>query len=75
MKLFDKNFYKKPHFYLSILAFALGLVFVILYSANGATQYNQEKIAPIIIVMGIIGFENTSSRTSTCFTSAIIIIV
>ena len=55
MKLFDKNFYKKPHFYLSILAFALGLVFVILYSANGATQYNQETIAPIIVVMGIIG--------------------
>ncbi len=53
--LFDKNFFKKPHFYLSVLAFVLGLVFAIIYASKGATQYNQEKIASIIVVMSIIG--------------------
>ena len=54
-KLFDRNFFKKPHFYLSTLAFVLGLIFLIIYASNGATQYNQETIASIIVTMSIIG--------------------
>ena len=40
MKLFDKAFFKKPYFYISIASFVLALIFVISYSTNGGTQYS-----------------------------------
>ena len=55
MKLFDKAFFKKPYFYISVVSFVLALIFVISYANNGGTQYNDEKIASSIVVMGIIG--------------------
>ena len=55
MKLFDKAFFKKPYFYISVVAFVLALIFVISYASNGGTQYNDEKITSTIVVMGIIG--------------------
>ena len=55
MKLFDKQFFKKPAFYASVVAFVLALIFVIAYSKNGGTQYNDETITSSIVVVGIIG--------------------
>lgn len=55
IKLFDKAFFKKPYFYISVVAFVLALIFVISYANNGGTQYNDEKITSSIVVMGIIG--------------------
>ena len=37
MKLFDKAFFKKPYFYISVVSFVLALIFVISYANNGGT--------------------------------------
>ena len=46
---------KKPSFYIAVISCILALVGLILYAAKGKTQYNGQKLAPIIIVMLILG--------------------
>lgn len=54
-KLFDKDFYKKPHFYIEIVSLVLSIVFLAIYSQSGATQYNQNKLASAVLTLLGIG--------------------